>query len=67
MKQITVEALTKLCLEQLKKGNGKKVVCLSDDDEGNGYHEMFYGFSENVEELDMYGSLKNPQNKIILG
>ena len=64
---MTVENLLAICQEQVAKGNGKKVIYLSDDDEGNGYHEMFYGFSENVKELDMWGSISKPSKSIILG
>lgn len=42
---ITVSALNKLCEEQIKNGNGKKKILISSDDEGNGFHELFYAFS----------------------
>ena len=45
-KQMTVKDLALLCIEEVKKGNGDKNIVLSDDNEGNGYHGMFYGFSE---------------------
>lgn len=64
---MTVERLLAICKQQVAKGNGKKNIYLSDDDEGNGYHEMFYGFSENVAELDMWGSISEPNKAIILG
>ena len=64
---MTVAKLLAICKEQVAKGNGDKTIYLSDDDEGNGYHEMFYGFSENVSELDMWGSIDNPNQAIILG
>ncbi len=44
MKPITIKDLYKLCKEQIVKGNGDKVIMLSDDDEGNGYHYMWYSF-----------------------
>ena len=53
--QITVSQLLKLCQEQVKKGNGDRMICLSDDNEGNGYHGMFYGFTEvNQDEKEDY-------------
>lgn len=48
-KQMTVEMLLKLCIKEYQKGNGNKVIVISDDNEGNGYHGMFYGFSDAVE------------------
>lgn len=40
-KQMTVEELFVLCGRELEKGNGKKNIVLSDDNEGNGYHGLF--------------------------
>lgn len=51
MKPITVEMLKKLCEEQIKKGNGKKVIMISQDDEGNGYHYLWYAFTT-IEEME---------------
>ena len=58
MKQITVKELLELCQEQIEKGNGDKNIVLSDDNEGNGYHGMFYGFTDNSEDFidDIYDS-----------
>lgn len=64
---ITVKRLKKLCEEQIAKGNGDKIILLSNDEEGNGYHEMYYEFTEDVAGNDLWGTVKNPQNKIILG
>lgn len=44
-KGITIEQLYKECAKQIKAGNGKRHVMLSNDDEGNGYHELFFGFT----------------------
>ena len=43
---ITIEQLYLECAKQIKAGNGKRHILLSGDDEGNSYHEMFYGFSK---------------------
>ena len=51
MEVLTVEKLYKECKKQIEKGNGKKVIMISDDDEGNGYHYLWYTFYENTEEL----------------
>lgn len=43
---LTVEQLFAYCAQQVKLGNGKKYVLLTDDEEGNGYHECYYQFSD---------------------
>lgn len=45
MKPITVTQLWELCKEQIKKGNGGKVIMISGDDEGNSYHYLWYPFT----------------------
>ena len=64
---VTVKELLRLCIEQVAKGNGDKLIVLSNDDEGNGYHDMIYHFTEEVAENDMWGTIENPETKIILG
>lgn len=48
-RQMTVKQLLKLCQEEVKKGNGDKFIVIADDNEGNGYHGMFYGFTDAME------------------
>lgn len=50
MEQIKVKELYELCKAQIDKGNGDKYIVVADDNEGNGYHGMFFGFSEDVED-----------------
>jgi len=73
---MTVNELLKLCLSAVSKGNGDKTILLSDDDEGNGFHEMFYGFTTikdyfggDATNLDFYGFPDGTTNDthIILG
>lgn len=45
MKEITVEQLCEMCKEQVKAGNGKKMVLMSDDEECNGFHPIYEGFT----------------------
>lgn len=69
-KQITVKQLYTLCAEQVAKGNGNKMIVVGDDNEGNGYHGMFFGFTEDTTEFtnDIYDSIStNPKEIIILG
>lgn len=68
--QLTVKELLKLCQQEIVKGNGDKHIVISDDNEGNGYHGLFYGFTECTEEFqnDIYDSrYSNENNTIILG
>lgn len=44
-KQITVSQLARLCRIEVNKGNGDKKIVISDDNEGNGYHGLFFGFA----------------------
>lgn len=75
MQPLTVKDLLILCQEEIKKGHGDCSVMISDDDEGNGYHYLWYSF-QMAEELfteddDMLWSLDEsiaPKDKtIILG
>ena len=45
----TVEQLLEFCKAEKKKGNGKKKILLSSDDEGNEYHQLFYGFTPTID------------------
>ena len=38
----TVKELFEACKLQIAKGNGDKHILVSDDDEGNGFHTLFY-------------------------
>jgi hypothetical protein len=40
---ITIEKLATLLKTEISLGNGKKKILISNDDEGNGYHELFFG------------------------
>jgi hypothetical protein len=64
---VTVKELLELCKQQVAKGNGDKIIVLSNDDEGNGYHEMIYHFTEDVAGNDLWGEISEPEKKIILG
>lgn len=46
MKTVTVNHLLKLCQMENAKGNGEKKIMLSNDDEGNGFHECFFTFTD---------------------
>ena len=73
---ITIDQLY-LMLEKAKEGGlGSKKIMLSSDDEGNEYHELFFGITENVADvfsgryapLPPFGvSMEDLKNYVILG
>ena len=50
-KQLTVQDLYRFCEQEIKKGNSKRLIVISDDNEGNGFHGLFYAFTE-IDEKD---------------
>ncbi len=42
----TVKELFEACKIQIAKGNGDKHILVADDDEGNGFHTLFYQFTD---------------------
>lgn len=48
---LTVNQLLLFCKEEIKKGNGNKLIMLSNDEEGTGYHFCGYAFTEAKEIL----------------
>lgn len=46
MEPLTIKELLELCKKEVEKGNGNKVIMTANDDEGNGYHYMYYPFSK---------------------
>ena len=49
---LTVNQLLEFCKKQIEKGNGNKHIIISNDDEGNGYHTLFYEFTDDAETLE---------------
>ena len=45
MEGMTVEELFHACAEEMQKGNGGRIIQITTDDEGNGYHTLFFTFS----------------------
>ena len=70
---LTVRELAEACAELIRKGHSDKQILISDDDEGNGYHSLFFGFIDNKEtirKLADYGLFhdnQNPKDVVILG
>lgn len=44
-KALTIDELYSILRTERIKGNGKKRILLSTDDEGNGFHECFFGIT----------------------
>lgn len=70
MEQITVEQLAALCLQEIKKGNGNRKIVISDDNEGNGFHGLFFGFTQikksEVDAFYIYDSQEEDYKKVIV-
>lgn len=43
---LTIDELYAILAEEKKNGNGKKKIMISTDDEGNGYHPLFFGVTQ---------------------
>lgn len=68
-KPLTVRDLKRFCEQEIEQGNGNKVIMISDDDEGNGYHYLWYQFMMVDEYTEDYVDERiAPKNEtIILG
>ena len=60
MKPLTVKQLYRECKKQIDAGKGDNVIMISQDDEGNGYHYLWYSFStvKEMEEPIIYNGQK---------
>ena len=70
---MTVEELFHACAEEMQKGNGGRIIQITTDDEGNGYHTLFFTFSplsENAPAIEdglLHDSGFMPDQIILLG
>ena len=68
---MTVKELLKECQLEIESGNGDKEILISDDDEGNGYHTLYYGFTNDEVYINMakptFHDRNDTKNVIILG
>lgn len=66
MKELTINDLKVLVDKAIKDGHGDKVINLSNDDEGNGFHKMYYAITPVTEsEAESFGL--DPDKDIIVG
>lgn len=65
---ITVKELLKYCTSQVAKGNGDKKILVADDPEGNGYHGLFYEFTEDITPYagDIHDNSEDDLTKLII-
>ena len=61
---LTLKELYKEIGIAIKNGLGDKKVLISDDDEGNGYHMLFFSVTEANEDF-LYSNLPVPANKFL--
>lgn len=67
---ITIDQLIKDALEAKAIYGGDKYILISNDEEGNGYHECYYTFSNAQELLQGCANAPydlNPEDCVILG
>lgn len=71
MKQLRVKDLKKFVDKAIDNGYGDRYIVISDDNEGNGYHGLFFQFStEKLEDYVDYitdSKTYNPKEFIVLG
>lgn len=68
---ITVRDLKKFCDDAIKDGYGNKTILISCDDEGNGFHTLYFGFTTDEDDIKSYDYLfhdrNNPNDVVLLG
>lgn len=69
MKPLTVNELSALLEKAIKFGYGDRIVCVSDDEECNGYHCLYsrnFGSGDEIQYLDHKDGKIKYENSIIL-
>lgn len=51
---LTIKELMWLCHGEVERGNGERKIYISRDDEGNGFHPLYYGFTSESNEILQY-------------
>ncbi len=73
MKIQTVLDLCLACMRLIDDGKGDKKILISDDDEGNGFHSLYCGFTDDTEEIKTikescyFADDNNPEDVVLLG
>lgn len=68
----TVNQLFYECKKQIELGNGGKEIYISIDEEGNGFHPLYFSFTSEKEDIEDYYnqnivSAPSMENIILLG
>lgn len=69
MKPLTVNELSALLEKAIKFGYGDRIVCVSDDEECNGYHCLYrrnFGSGHEIQYLDKDKNIIKHENSIII-
>lgn len=70
-KGMTVNELKMFCEIAVRNGYGDKVVLISTDDEGNGYHTLWYEFMTDIAAINncayLFHDNNNPNDVVLLG
>ena len=69
MKPLTVNELSSLLEKAIKFGYGDRIVCVSDDEECNGYHCLYsrnFGGGDEIQYLDHKDGKIKYENSIII-
>jgi hypothetical protein len=69
MKPLTVNELSALLDKAIKFGYGDRIVCVSDDEECNGYHCLYrrnFGSGDEIQYLDQKDGNIKYENSIII-
>lgn len=66
-KGLTVNALCVECMKLIAEGKGERHIQISMDDEGNGFHTLFYGFTDNGKEDYDYHDDVDMKDIVLLG
>lgn len=73
MKIQTVLDLYLACMRLINEGKGDKKILISDDDEGNGFHSLYFGFTDDIKEIKKIKKIcyfaddNNPEDVVLLG
>lgn len=72
--QLTVRELYQDLRQLMREGRGDDYIVVSDDEEGNSYHGIFYGATADPKDIreciefsnGLYGSVTDDPNKLII-
>lgn len=71
---LTVLELWTFCNKQIQNGNWAKKILITTDDEGNWYHNLYYGFTDDYDEIketqefcDLWDIRDDLENYVLLG